>query len=218
MKKFLIIILALVIVAGAGAAFLLSKRDAEKVSPPAAYDRELYSRFCAAMDKGDYIAMNNAYDENFTKTGVSFFDVEYDHTHGGKIYSYPFTVTYKKEDTVSGTLYFVTEDVDISAQSAGENDFFAVDKRDRNDPDVVVMDSYRANRAQLITKLCEILLSHEAEHPTRWERTLDSMVTEWQFHNAAYSMNYKIDHSKDVDLNNADENTDWVKRTFQELT
>ncbi|MGN1098227.1 MAG: hypothetical protein ACI4SS_04960, partial [Clostridia bacterium] len=122
------------------------------------------------------------------------------------------------EEEISGTLYLVTSDIDRSLQSAGENDYFALDRRSAKDPEVVVYDSYRAGSEKLIRRLCEILLEHEAAHPTDWERTIDSMIEEWEIHNAAYSMDYKTDHSKDVNLNNADENTDWMERALKEFS
>ena len=105
----------------------------------------------------------------------------------------------------------------MSAQSAGENDYFAVDRREASDPEIVVMDSYRANSDALIRQLCQILLDHEAAHPTDWDRTIDSMAAEWEVHNMAYSMDYKIDHSQHVNLNNADEKTDWFERAAEEF-
>ena len=42
-------------------------------------------------------------------------------------------------------------------------------------------------------------------YPSEWDRSLESMRLEWFCHNASYYMNYKIDSSYEVDLNNKDE-------------
>lgn len=221
MKKFLTIVLIIIIIAAALLVCLNwhpSETEFEVPTEPS-YSEELLNEYNAALEKGDYVAMNAAFDENMEQTGVSFFEEEYDPTHGGKIYSYPYSIDIENNgEETSGVLYVITSDVNISAQSAGENDYFALDRRDAADPEFVVYDSYRAQSDKLIRRLCRILLNHEEAHPTAWERTLDSMAEEWQMHNASYEMDYKIDHAKDVNLNNGDENTDWMERTLEELS
>ncbi len=187
--------------------------------PAQSYDGELYEEFLAAEAADDYTKMNEIYDQNMAETGVSFVDGEYDETHGGKIYTYSYSVT-GGNGKIKGKLYIVTEDVALDALSAGENDYFAIDRRDKADPEFLVKDSYRTDSAggeAAVRKLCELLLRHEAAYPSAWERSLESMVYEWQVHNAAYKLGYKTDRSKDVNLNNADENTDWFKRASEEL-
>lgn len=217
-----LIILALALAAAAG---ILIFRELN--SPPlvpsesddeeTTYDEALYREFLLAEEDNDYIHMNTVYEKNMAETGAPFPGEAYDPTHDGKIYTYPYSVTVSKEE-IAGKLYFVAKDVNLDALSANENDYFAVDYRTNSDPEVVVIDSYRAESEAVIRRLCEILLEHEENHPSDWDRTLESMVEEWQIHNAAYIMEYKVDHAKDVNLNNADENTDWVKRAAKELS
>ena len=219
MKKFLTILLIFLLAGVAVLVFLrLRPQDTPAVSTPPTYDSTLYGNFLAAWDNGDYVAMNTAYERNMEKTGVSFPVEDYDRTHGGLIYTYPYSVKLKGgKETISGNLYIVSAELDRDAQSAGENDYFAVDRRDKSDPEFIVMESYRADTDGVIRQLCQFLLEHESAHPTDWDRTLESMVEEWKIHNLAYSMNYKLDHSADVNLNNADEDTDWLKRAMEEF-
>lgn len=219
MKKFLTILLILLLACITVLAFFqLRTAYAPAVSLPSTYDSDLYGDFLAAWDNGDYIAMNTAYDRNMEKTGVRFPIDEYDSTHGGLIYTYPYSVKLSgRKKTISGNLYIVSAELDRSAQTIGDNDYFAVDRRTAADPEYIVMSSYRANTDAVIRRLCQLLMEHENAYPTDWDRTLESLVQEWKVHNLAYSVNYKIDHSADVNLNNADEKTDWLKRTMEEL-
>ncbi len=224
MRKFLVILLIILALASAFFIFLdlWEAREPEALTAPepdapAAFDQALYERFLEAEEAGDYVEMNAVFDENMSATGVSFFDDGYDPTHGGLIYTYTYSVSGDNGKSLTGNMYIVDKNLDMDAQSVGENDYFAVDRRDASDPEIVVMDSYRANSDVLIRQLCQILLDHEAAHPTKWERTLDSMAAEWAVHNMAYSMDYKIDHSQHVNLNNGDEKTDWFERAAEEF-
>ncbi len=209
----LIIIAAALLAAAGWLVFREFSSPKPEPEPPKTYDAALYEAFTAAEAKGDLIAMDKAFRKNMDETGVSFFDYEYDLTHDGKIYAYPYTVTVDDEE-ISGSLYVVSADVDLTLLSYGESDFVAVDMRSNSDPDVKVIASYRAESEAHIKRLCELLLAHEESHPSEWERTLTSMIEEWQMHNAAYTMEYEVDRAKDVDLNNADENTDWIKEAL----
>ena len=219
MRKFLTFFMFFLLAGVATVAvFHLMPKDSPAVNIPDSYDEELYQSFLSAEARGDYVAMNNAHGLNMSKTGIDFLDYDYDETHGGIIYTYSYSVPANStEDPVEGKLYVVSPDLDRDAQTVDENDYFAVDRRFAKDPEFVVISSYRADRNPIIRELCQLLLDHEAAYPTDWDRTLESMVEEWEIHNMAYSMNYKTDHSADVNLNNADENTDWLRRAMEAL-
>ncbi len=219
MKKsasIILLITAAVLLTAAVGLILNEFRTAGPMPEPPKYDEALYEKYKAAQEKGDFVAMNAAFEENMLKTAVPFFD-GFDPTHGNSFYTYPYSAEVDGKE-VSGTLYLCTEKVERASQSLGENDFFALDRRTAKDPEIVVYDSYRADSQILIKCLCTVLLEHEKVYPSPWERSLDSMVEEWAIHNAAYEMNYKVDHAKDVNLNNADESTDWLKRAAKELS
>lgn len=218
MKKFLTFILVLLTVGVVLFSYSRLKGYKQPAHQPSAntYDQILYERFLAAEEAADYVAMNAAYDSNMRETGVPFVE-DYDSTHGGLIYTYSYSATVGSKKKVSGRLFVVAEDLDRTAQTIGENDYFAVDRRTAADPEFVVIDSYRADNEAIIRCLCQLLLKHEADHPTDWDRTLESMVSEWTIHNLAYNMDYRTDRSQHVNLNNADEATDWLQRAVDEL-
>ncbi len=226
MKKSSVIILfsaAMLMAAAAGLIFYNAVMSPSPVrqapseeAPLSSFSEALYAEFKAAREKNDYTAMNSLYEKNFRETGVSFPEENYDPTHGGKLYTYPYSVKVNGKDE-TGSLFIISPEVDKDALTAGEADYIALDRRGANDPEFVVYDSYRADSEILIKELCRLLLAHEEAYPTNWSRTLDSLVEEWEIHNAAYSMDYRPESSKDVNLNNADENTDWLKRASKEL-
>lgn len=216
MRKFLTTLLIVLLTLTGVLIYARIKYDRTASGPTYEYDYALYYDFLAAREAGDYVSMNSAYDRNMEKTGVSFPIEDYDSTYGGLIYTYPYSVKLSgNKGILSGNLYVVSPELDRDAQSVGENDYFAVDRRANKDPEFVVMSSYRADTDALIRQLCQFLLDHETAYPTDWDRTLESMVDEWKMHNLAYSMNYKLDHSADVNLNNADEETDWLLRAME---
>lgn len=221
MRKFLTALLILLLGAALFAGFFLLKDGGKPaaVVPEPGYDEELYQKFREAEIRGDFTAMNSAYDKNMKETGVSFTEGDYDPTHGGLIYVYDYSAAVGSKNTVKGKLCVVSDKVDRAAQTMGENDYFALDRRTGvSDPEFVVYDSYRADTDGVIRALCGLLLEHEAAHPTDWDRSLESMVSEWKMHNLAYLMGYKVGHSQHVNLNNGDEGTDWLSRAIDELS
>lgn len=231
MRKVTITVLAAALIMAAAAVLLFTNElhspTLENSAPPvevnnsaeAYYNNELYEEFNDALAQNDYTKANQLYSKNFSETGVNFPVESFDSTFGGKIYAYEFDVSANKdtgEKAAHGTLYVVDPNLNLTTLSSTENDYFALDYRTNADPEFVVLDSYRAEGTNLIRELCSILLSHEEKYPSKWERTIDSLEEEWKVHNLAYELDYKIDRAKDVNLNNNDENTDWLQRAIDE--
>lgn len=222
MKKTTAFLLAAAVIFMAAASIILVKEFTAPQEPPEeaeakTYSEVLFAEYNAAKEIGDYIKMNELYEENYAQTGMDFPIDEYDPTHNGLIYTYSYSVKVGKEN-IEGKLYIVSADVNTENLSITDKDFIAVDRRMDSDPQMVVLNSYRADSLSLIEKLCSLLLMHEEKYPTDWNRTLSSMSEEWQIHNSAYNMDYEIERSKDVNLNNNDEDTDWFLRTIDELS
>lgn len=91
------------------------------------------------------------------------------------------------------------------AKEANENDILIIDFRKIADPDMQVLQSYRIKDIDVINEILEIMLFYEESDPTLWNRTLNSMRNEWEIHNYSYMFKYDIGRTRDVDLNNADE-------------
>lgn len=86
-----------------------------------------------------------------------------------------------------------------------ENDILIIDYRQVPDPDMQILNSYRINDIDIINEILEIICYYEKSDPSNWNRTISSMRNEWEIHNYSYMFNYDVTRTRDVDLNNADE-------------
>lgn len=103
-----------------------------------------------------------------------------------------------------GNVYIGSYDY-LKSIETDKNDVLILDKRESNDPDIKIYNSYLITENELIDEILDILLEYEKEFPTAWDRSKDTMKLEWFVHNVAYYFNYQRDRTKDVDLNNLDE-------------
>ena len=82
---------------------------------------------------------------------------------------------------------------------------FVIDERNDKDPNVQIIDSYNIRDRRTMKDVLAIIKQYDDTHPSKWSRTINSMINEWWLHNLCYDKDYYICNSKDVDLNNADE-------------
>ena len=91
-----------------------------------------------------------------------------------------------------------------------------VDQRKAKDPNMKIVDSYKIKSKENMKLILEALLEYNQENPVdpAWERTLNSMIIEWDAHNFGYDKGDIAEffgrkdvkpRCKDVDLNNLDE-------------
>jgi len=104
-----------------------------------------------------------------------------------------------------GNVYIGNDEYLRSLSNLDQNDILILDKRESTDPDIKIYDSYLINDMSLIDEIIDILIRYENEFPSNWDRSKDTMKLEWFIHNLAYYLNYNRDRTKDVDLNNYDE-------------
>lgn len=91
------------------------------------------------------------------------------------------------------------------SDEVSENDILVIDYRLVADPDMQILNSYRIKDIDIINEVLEIICYYEKSDPSNWNRTISSMRNEWEMHNYSYMFNYDITRTRDVDLNNADE-------------
>ena len=87
----------------------------------------------------------------------------------------------------------------------GVEGIFVVDERNDKDPNVKIIDSYNIKDKRTMYDVLTIIKHYDDEHPSKWSRTINSMINEWLMHNFCYDRDFYICNSKDVDLNNEDE-------------
>ena len=104
-----------------------------------------------------------------------------------------------------GNVYIVKNEKSIDKNEENPYDVFVIDRREGNDPNFRIISSCEINDKDARDDILEILLQYEKEHPSNWNRTIESLRIEWFVHNFLHFFNYKTDHTTDVDLNNKDE-------------
>lgn len=106
----------------------------------------------------------------------------------------------------TGYVYIGTNEEYEEIKNYLENeDVFIVDERTRNDPNLKVLNSYKISDIKDRGKILKIMASYEKLYPSSWNRSIRSMLIEWEVHNVLYNIHYQINRTKDVDFNNADE-------------
>ena len=86
-----------------------------------------------------------------------------------------------------------------------DGDVFILDERTGKNPDMKICNSYLVTCPKQRKEILEVLCHYEECYPTDWDRSLDSMRLEWTIHNLSHLLGYDLKSSRDVDLDNADE-------------
>ncbi len=89
--------------------------------------------------------------------------------------------------------------------NCSEGDVLVEDLRDDNDPNMKIINSMEIDDKNIRNEILEILCDYEEEYPSKWNRSIDSMRLEWFMHNIGYTNGLETRRTKDVDLNNEDE-------------
>ena len=103
-----------------------------------------------------------------------------------------------------GSVYIIKDLREID--SIDENDIIILDQRNKSNPNMKIISSHEITDKNIRNDIIEILLEYEKMYPSKWDRTIESMRLEWFVHNLFYDINYKRDHTDNVDLDNDDEN------------
>ena len=104
-----------------------------------------------------------------------------------------------------GLIYIGDEEYINNLDNINNGDILVIDERYKNDPNMVICNSCDIKDKDIRNDILEVLCCYEEMYPSNWDRSIESMRFEWYCHNMAYYFNYKTDDSKEVDLNNADE-------------
>lgn len=104
-----------------------------------------------------------------------------------------------------GTIYIGDENY-LNEIELNYGDMRALDQRNDSDPNVKLYDSYKVDDPRIRDEIIEGLLCYEEVFPSNWYRTKKSATREWTTHNTFYRLGVFPTNTKDVDLNNGDEN------------
>lgn len=94
----------------------------------------------------------------------------------------------------------------LDSLKVNKDDILVEDYRNSNNPNMKIRNSYLITDEKIRKEIIQILYNYEKNHPSKWNRSIKSMEKEWEAHNTLYYLNYKKDHTADVDLDNNDEN------------
>ena len=75
------------------------------------------------------------------------------------------------------------------------------------DPNMKIIDSYQITKKKQQKEIAQLMLNYNTANPVSptWNRTLDSLVKEWEIHNNVYKTGLFQSNTADCDFNNGDE-------------
>ncbi len=104
-----------------------------------------------------------------------------------------------------GRIYIGNKRYINGLKDINSNDVLVVDERYKKDSNMKVLDSYRINNGLNRREILKVLKKYEEDYPSNWNRTIESMLLEWEVHNIFYKLGYRLNRTTDVDFNNKDE-------------
>lgn len=112
---------------------------------------------------------------------------------------------YKYATYKNGNVYIINSKEDLNNIHYNENDIIIIDNRENED--MIILDSYKIDDANIRNQIIDIILDYTEKYPTeiKWQRTKDSLLNEWYVHNVLYDLNLYRDHTEDVDFENKEE-------------
>ena len=133
-----------------------------------------------------------------------YYNIDYNYNPSYKIIGQmnsikPFA-TYSK-----GNVYILKKKNQIKRLNLQEDDIVIIDERDGDNPNMQVISSYTVTDKNVRNEIILIMQEYNTKYPSNWNRTNESLRLEWYVHNLLYNLNYKHDHTTDVDFDNNDE-------------
>lgn len=119
----------------------------------------------------------------------------------------------------NGDIYIGDEEyIEFAKGYAKKNDILIIMGEQNGDPNATIVSSYNIKSKDERYEILSILSMYEYEHPSEWNRTIDSMRVEWEVHNMLYTLGISRDRTQDVDLDNSEEkiyNNSLLKRLIK---
>ena len=99
-----------------------------------------------------------------------------------------------------GNVYVIQFDqLNDMNNAKNKNDIVIIDNRAADKPSMQVRNSHTISNKNYQTQICQIMLDYNSNNPVTpaWNRTVDSMLIEWQAHNDGYAARVLIGIFKD---------------------
>ena len=140
----------------------------------------------------------------YNGTAADFHRLEYglpslDCTCG---YSEPSQVIYSNGQVIH--IYKSEDDANNVYPLTKSNTVRVVDYRSNRDSNIKILDSYKFDSPKIQNIILTALVDYNVQNPSTpsWNRTIDSMLLEWDIHNVAYNFGISPASTAHVDLNN----------------
>lgn len=109
----------------------------------------------------------------------------------------------------NGDIYIGNNEYILSViNKARKNDILIVigyEHDDELDPNASIISSYRITDKEERNEILTVLKKYDSMYNTEWDRTIESMRVEWTVHNMLYDLHYERARTKNVDLDNSEE-------------
>lgn len=105
----------------------------------------------------------------------------------------------------SNGLIYIGDKEFLNSIEVNDGDVLILDERDLEDPNMCIYNSCDISDKDIRNEILEVICCYEELYPSKWDRSIESMRLEWLCHNMAYCFNYRVEDSREVDLNNEDE-------------
>ena len=135
-------------------------------------------------------------------------------TKDARIYdlNYSINSSYNYQDTTipfasasCGDIYVIDEALEETYKPPTDDAIVIVDETKKDDPNMKIIESCNIHDPNQMMEILEVVKIYNKLYPSSWERSIDSMMNEWEVHNALSCIRYKPTHTDHVDLNNKDE-------------
>ncbi len=104
----------------------------------------------------------------------------------------------------NGNIFVLNNNLEVNTSST--QDIIVIDERHTHDPNIKIIDSYKIKDKDYMKEIIDKLIEYnELNNIYEWKRTKESMYKEWIIHNICYNLGIRVNRSRDVDFNNADE-------------
>ncbi len=106
----------------------------------------------------------------------------------------------------NGYIYIGNKTYLASLKNIQEGDILVEDQRfNQYDPNMKIYYSYQIDDKEIRNEIIEVLCKYEEYYPSPWNRTKESMRLEWYMHNVSYFFEHQPHRTRDVDLDNNEE-------------
>lgn len=138
------------------------------------------------------------------------------YTKKARVYNLNYSInsSYHYQDTTvpfakstCGDIYIINEEIEDVYKPPTKDAIVIIDETKDNDPNIRIKQSCNINDANQMMEVLEIVKRYNELYPSGWERSIDSMMNEWEVHNILSRINYMPKHTDHVDLNNDNEKT-----------